>query len=89
MTGCFVRFGPDHQPPRAVVDAAHRIGGIAQQVHDHLLKLDTVAADRWKLVGQFGAQNHPASLKVTGRQGDHFSHSIVEIDRFDRGGLSW
>src|SRR5262249_27304882 len=58
-----VRFAPDHHLPRAVVDPAHRIGGVAQQVHDHLLKLDTVAGDKWKLVGKFGAQNHPASLK--------------------------
>ena len=64
----FVPFGSDHQLPRTIVDGAHRIRGVQKQVQDDLLKLDTIARDRRKIVGKFRPQNHPVSLKFTQRQ---------------------
>ena len=64
----FVSFGSDHQLPRTIVDAAHRVQGVPQQVQDDLLELDTIACDRREVVGKFRPQNHPASLKFALRQ---------------------
>ncbi|MES0150268.1 hypothetical protein NKJ95_23965 [Mesorhizobium sp. M0012] len=82
----FVQFGSDHQLPRAVIDAAHRIGSVPQQVYDYLLKLDPATADRRKPVGELGVQHHPVSLKIAGRQCNHLSRSLVQINWFDRWG---
>ena len=60
----FVTVGPNQQKPRTVVDGAHRIRGIAQEVHDHLLELDTIAGDQRQFVGQFGAQHHSTALQI-------------------------
>jgi len=52
-TVAFVPFGSEHQLPRAIVDAAHRVRGVQKQVQDDLLKLDTIACDGRKVVGKF------------------------------------
>src|SRR3984893_15725201 len=66
-----VSFGSDHQLPRTIVDAAHRVQGVPEQVQDDLLKLDTIACDRRKAVGKFRSQHHPASLELAQRQCNH------------------
>jgi hypothetical protein len=54
----------DDQLPRAILHGAHGVHSVAEQVHDHLLKLYTVAADRRQFVSEFGAQDNAISLKV-------------------------
>jgi hypothetical protein len=39
-----VSFGSNQQLPRTIVDSAHCFGCVAEQVQDHLLKLDTSPA---------------------------------------------
>ena len=50
--------------PRTIVDRAHRVGCVSQQVQDDLLKLDAIARYLRKVVAQFNPQNHLASLKL-------------------------
>src|SRR5215472_11040964 len=45
-------FGADQQLPRAVVHVNHRVGGVAQQVQDHLLQLDSVTGDGREVLGE-------------------------------------
>src|SRR5437879_3551601 len=45
----FVSFGSDHQLPWTVLDVAHRVRGVQEQVQHHLLKLDTIAYN-WREV---------------------------------------
>src|SRR5215470_5065697 len=56
-------FGPDQQLPPAVLDVAHRVRGIPQQVQNDLLKLNTIACDGREIVGKFRPQNHPVCLQ--------------------------
>ena len=39
-------FGSDQQLPRPIVDANHRVRGVAEQVENDLLELDAIASDR-------------------------------------------
>src|SRR5260221_12590861 len=48
----FASFGSDHQLPRSIVDAAHRVCGVQEQVQDDLLKLDTIACDGRRAVAE-------------------------------------
>src|ERR1700730_5443830 len=73
----FVSFGSDHQLPQTLVDAAHRVQGVPEQVQDDLLKLDTIACDRRKVVGKLRSQNHPASLELAQRQCNHLSRGLI------------
>jgi hypothetical protein len=49
-TVVFVALGFDHQVPWPILDTAHRVRGVQEQVQNHLLKLDTVARDRREVV---------------------------------------
>jgi hypothetical protein len=49
----FVYFGSDQHPPRTIVNAAHRVGCVPEQVQDDLLKLHAIACDNWEVVGKF------------------------------------
>src|ERR1700723_1750767 len=42
----FVSFGSDEQLPWTGINAAHRVRGIAKQVEDDLLQLNSIACDR-------------------------------------------
>ena len=84
----FVSFGSDHQLPRTIVDAAHRVRGVAEQVQDDLLKLDAIAGDGREVVGEFRPQNHPVSLKFAQRQRNHLPRRLVQVHRFGRGVLA-
>src|SRR6267142_4389472 len=75
----FVSFGSDDQPPRTIVDASHRVGGIHEQIQYDLLKLDTIAHDRREVVAKFDSRNHLASLKLSPRQCNYLSNSLIQI----------
>jgi len=47
----FISFCSDQQPPRPIVDAAHRVGCIPEQVQDDLLQLHAIASDKRQIVG--------------------------------------
>ena len=77
-------FGSDQQLPRPIVHARHRVGGVADQVQDDLLELDTVAGDGREIVGKLRLKNDPVSLKVAQRQRNDLSGSFVQIKRLRR-----
>ena len=60
----FVSLGFDQQLPRTIMDEAHRVGCVPEQVQDYLLQLHTITATRGKSSGKFRLQDHPVSLKV-------------------------
>src|SRR5262245_13020820 len=62
---CF-SVGLDDQMPWTIVDAAHRIRGVAHEVQNDLLKLDAIPRDQQRLDAKIRPQNHTAALKVTG-----------------------
>src|SRR5215472_15989384 len=74
-------FGYDHQLPRAIVHVNHRVGGVAQQVQDHLLQLDSVAGDGREVLGELGLKDHPVSLEVAQRQRYDLARDLVEVQR--------
>ena len=41
----FCSFSFNHQVPRSIVDAAHRLCGIEEQIQNDLLELDPIAGD--------------------------------------------
>ena len=51
-----------------IVDANHRVRGIAEEVENDLLVLDAIANDRWEVGGELRLNDHPVSLKLTQRQ---------------------
>ncbi len=80
-----VSLGPDDQLPGAIVYAAHRVGGIQEQIEHDLLQLDTITRDRREVVAKFDLRNNLTSLKFTPRQGNHFSNCLIQIYGFGRG----
>ena len=57
-------FGSDQQVPRAVVDADHRVRGVAKQVQEDLLKLDTIANERREIISELRLNDDAVSLKL-------------------------
>src|SRR5271167_4712939 len=49
----FIPFSSNQQLPRTIVDRAHSVGCIPDQVQDDLLQLDTIAGDDEDVVGKF------------------------------------
>ena len=58
-----IRFSSNQQIPRAIIDGAHGIRSIAEQVLNHLLQLDGIAYDERVVIGKFRPQDHAAFLK--------------------------
>src|SRR5690348_10805124 len=56
-------LGSDQQLPRPIVDGGHRIRGVADQVQDDLLELNTIPRDRWKGPGELQLKQYAISLK--------------------------
>jgi hypothetical protein len=50
-TIAFLSFRFDHQLPRPILDAAHGVYGVQEQVQDHLLELDAISHDRREIAG--------------------------------------
>src|SRR5215471_8515784 len=65
-----VPFGPDEQFPRTILYQSHRIRGIAHQIKNHLLQLDTIPINQRKTVGKLRFQDHAIPLKIAQRQCD-------------------
>jgi hypothetical protein len=64
----FASFGFDQQLPRSIVDGAHRVRSVPEQVQDDLLKLHPVAYYGWEVIGKFRPQNQADSAKFTQQQ---------------------
>ena len=73
-------LGSHQQLPRAVLNSDHSFGSIAERVESHLLELDTIADDGREVLGEFGPQNHPISLKIAQRQCNHLCPNLVQIE---------
>jgi len=73
--------GSDQQLSRAAVDVGHRIGGVAEQIENHLLELGSVAGHERKIV-ELGLNDDAMSLQVIRRQLDDLTHSRVQIGQF-------
>src|SRR4051794_41896452 len=67
-----------------IVDAAHRVQGVPQQVQDDLLELDPISCDTGDVATKFRSQNHPASLKFALQKRNHLVCGLVEFYRFVR-----
>src|SRR6266852_3467327 len=61
------------------MDSIHRIRSIPQEVQNYLLQLHTVTYDKREVAGKLRSQNHPASMKLTQRQSNHLSRSVIQI----------
>src|SRR5712691_8774874 len=76
-------FGSDQQLPRAIVHVSHRVGGVAEQVHDDLLELDPIAGDGREILGELRLKNDAVSLQVTQRQRYDLPRDLVQVYRSD------
>ena len=57
-----IPFGSDEQLSRAIVNCAHCLRSISQEVEDDLLKLDAVSCHGRQVVRKLLAQNHAVTL---------------------------
>jgi hypothetical protein len=67
------------------MDGIHRVRTISEQVQGHLLKLDPVTCDTWKVIGKLRSQNHPVSLKLTQGQSNYLPCSVIQIHPLSNG----
>ena len=72
-------FCSDQQLPRPIVHVTHGVRGVAKQVEDDLLELDTIAGDVREVVSELRLERNPVSLKVTPRQRDNLLNRLVQI----------
>src|SRR5580698_7420119 len=56
-------FCSDPQLPWTIIDCAHGVRGVLEEIQDHLLKLDPVPCHHREVVCEFRPENHPVSLK--------------------------
>jgi hypothetical protein len=77
-----IAFGSDQQFSRAIVDSAHRIRSIPQQIQNDLLKLDAIADDGREVVRKLMPQTHTLTLELTQRQRSHLSSRLIQVHRF-------
>src|SRR5262245_34663695 len=56
-------FGSDQQLPRPIVHGGHRIRGVADQIQDDLLELNTIPDDLWKVLSELQLKQNAISLK--------------------------
>src|SRR4029450_3217763 len=56
-------LGSDQQLPRPIVHGGHRIRGVADQVQDDLLELNTIPGDRGEALGELQLKRDAISLK--------------------------
>src|SRR5580765_7288210 len=61
-------FRSDQHLPQAIVHTEHRVRGVAEQVDDDLLELDTIAGDGRQIVGEFRLDDDLVSVKFSGPQ---------------------
>src|SRR5215813_10834980 len=80
----FVSFGSDEQLPWPVVDGAHCVRCIPQQVQDDLLKLHSIALNGWQADLKVSQQQDSFSLKLIREQRDYLSRCLVQIQRLQR-----
>jgi hypothetical protein len=60
-----IPFGSDEQLSWAVVNCAHRIRSIPEQVQNHLLERNAITCNSREIIGKFRPQNYPVPLKFT------------------------
>ena len=60
----FLPFGPDQQLSRTIIDGAHRVQSIAEQIQNDLLQLNSIGRDQREIVGKFSAHDHPRMLDL-------------------------
>src|SRR6476660_7010058 len=73
-------FGSDQQLPRPIVHGGHRIRGVAEQVQDDLLELNTVPRDRGEVLGELHLKRYVISLKPAHSERSHRSRGPVQVD---------
>jgi hypothetical protein len=79
-----VPFGSDQQLPRAIVHVNHGVAGVAEQVQDDLLELDSIAGDGREILGELRLKSDAVSLKVTQRQ----RHDVADREAAEKlGGI--
>lgn len=59
-----IKLRPDHDLPRTILDALRRFGGVQEEIHHHLLELDTIASDSREVVGELRPKHDSVSLKL-------------------------
>jgi hypothetical protein len=50
----FISFSSNQQLPRAIIDGAHRVRSVAEQIQNDLLKLNAITSDRREIIAKFG-----------------------------------
>src|SRR5918993_514529 len=76
-------FCSDHQPPRSILHVNHRVRGVAEQIQDDLLELNTIAGYVREAVSELRLKHDPVSLKVTSRQRYDLLKCLVQIQRLE------
>ena len=57
-------FGLDQQMPRALLNVGHCVRGIAEQIQDDLLELNTIPGHQRHVSGELRLHDHAISLKI-------------------------
>src|ERR1700733_1107932 len=73
-------LGSKHHSPRPILDAAHCVGGVTDQIQNHLLKLDAVSVNSRQTIAEIMYQNYVVSLKFAGEQGNDFASRLIEVN---------
>ena len=68
----------DQQFARALVDAAHCLDGIDDQVEDHLLQLDTISLNERQALGQLSFHRNAILDRFSTGQRDDLEYCLVD-----------
>ena len=75
-----VLLSADQQLPRPIIDAAHRVCGVAEEIQNDLLELDAIPGDLREVFGELRLNDYAVSLKLTHRQRNYLARGVVQIE---------
>ncbi len=67
----------------SIVDGAHCLACVAEQIQNYLLKLHTIAGNSWQTILEFLFQNYIVSLKVADSRAMTSLSCFIEIERLN------
>src|SRR5882762_7503246 len=82
-----VAVGPDDELRRTILHGAHRFRSVQNQIQHDLLQLHTITTDTGKVIGELRPHDNHGPLKFVGRQRQHLSCRVIQIDSFRRTAL--
>src|ERR1700691_1062764 len=63
-----------------IINRAHRVGGVEDEIQNDLLNLDAIGIDERQAGVEIRSQGYPTDLKLARREGKHLARSLGQVN---------